>query len=266
MIVGLIGLGFVGSAVNKSFTEKGVKTLVYDKYKKGGIGDIKNCLKAEIIFLCLPTLYCKEKGEYDKTAINDVCTVLCENNYQGVVILKSTVEPETTQNLFIKYGLNLIHNPEFLTARTAYEDFHNQTHIVLGKEDNCDNEKYNLVKKFYKTYFPNAEISQCSSRESESMKSFINSFYAVKVQFFTELYLLCKQNNTDYNKIKDMMLKNGWINSMHTIVPGPDNNISYGGACFPKDTNALCKYMEKYLSPNKVLEATIMERNSMRDD
>ena len=31
-----------------------------------------------------------------------------------------------------KYNLKLCHNPEFLTARTAYEDFHNQTHIVLG--------------------------------------------------------------------------------------------------------------------------------------
>ena len=62
------------------------------------------------------------------------------------------------------------------------------------------------------------------------------------------------------------MLKNGWINPMHTTVPGPDGEISYGGLCFPKDTNALNKYMKRENTPNKVLEACIKERNEMRDD
>ena len=52
---------------------------------------------------------------------------------------------------------------------------------------------------------------------------------------------------------------------MHTNVPGHDGKISYGGLCFPKDTNALNQYMIKSNTPNKVLEATIKERNKMRD-
>ena len=40
------------------------------------------------------------------------------------------------------------------------------------------------------------------------------------------------------------MLKNGWINPMHTTVPGPDGQLSYGGFCFPKDTNALLQFMK----------------------
>ena len=62
------------------------------------------------------------------------------------------------------------------------------------------------------------------------------------------------------------MLKNNWINPMHTNVPGQDGNISYGGMCFPKDTNALNSFMEKNNIPNKVLDATINERNQMRKD
>jgi UDP-glucose 6-dehydrogenase len=62
------------------------------------------------------------------------------------------------------------------------------------------------------------------------------------------------------------MLKNQWINPMHTNVPGPDGNISYGGLCFPKDTKALNSYMKKYNSDNKVLQSSIDERDSMRDD
>ena len=32
---------------------------------------------------------------------------------------------------------------------------------------------------------------------------------------------------------------------MHTNVPGTDGKLSYGGACFPKDTNALNNFMIK---------------------
>jgi len=104
----------------------------------------------------------------------------------------------------------------------------------------------------------------CTSTESESMKIFLNCFYSVKIQFFNELFLLCNNNGTDYNIVKNLMLKNGWINPMHTNVPGNDGQLSYGGFCFPKDTNALLSYMKKNDVAHKVLEATIDERNIMR--
>jgi UDPglucose 6-dehydrogenase len=153
-----------------------------------------------------------------------------------------------------------------LTARTAFEDFHNQTHIVLGKGLNCSEEQVDVLENFYKKYYGSALVSRCTSLESESMKIFCNSYYSVKVQFFTELYLTCKNNGSDYEKIKDMMIKNSWINPMHTTIPGPDGQISYGGLCFPKDTNALLKYMEKNDLPRQILKSTIEERNEMRDD
>lgn len=269
--VGIIGLGFVGGSMHKSFSLKGLKKNIdlfgYDKFKDGGIGNFKDCLNTNIIFLALPTIYNDELGQYDKTPIYETCDLLTENNYKGVIVIKSTVEPETTNKLTEKYqSLQFIHNPEFLTARTAFEDFHNQSHIVLGKGNTCSNDSLENVKNFYKKYYPDAEISVGTCLESESMKSFVNCFYSVKVQFFTELYLLCEQNGCSYNTVKEMMLKNNWINPMHTTVPGPDGQVSYGGLCFPKDTNALNKYMLREGTPNKVLEATIEERNEMRDD
>lgn len=53
---------------------------------------------------------------------------------------------------------------------------------------------------------------------------------------------------------------------MHTNVPGNDGNISYGGYCFPKDTNALNEYMERMKTPHGVLNAVVKERNTMRED
>ena len=96
------------------------------------------------------------------------------------------------------------------------------------------------------------------------MKSFVNSFYAVKVQFFNELYSLCRKINCSYDVVKNLMLKNGWINAQHTKVPGPDGKLSYGGGCFPKDTKALLEYMKKNNSHHAILEACIKEHDTMR--
>jgi UDPglucose 6-dehydrogenase len=182
-------------------------------------------------------------------------------------VIKSTVEPTTTETLITIYPtLKFIHNPEFLTAATAFEDFHNQQHIVLGKGSNVTDEEVAVLEQFYRKYYPDAEISFSTCTESESMKSFVNCFYSVKIQFFTELYLLCEKMGCDYNKVKELMLKNKWINPMHTNVPGTDGQLSYGGYCFPKDTNALLNHMKREGTPHQVMEGTVIERNEMRDD
>ena len=71
--------------------------------------------------------------------------------------------------------MKLIHNPEFCSSNTAFEDFHNQKHIVLGNCNLKDKELL-MLKGFYKIFYKNAEISVCTSSESESMKLFCNSF------------------------------------------------------------------------------------------
>ena len=87
----------------------------------------------------------------------------------------------------------------------------------------------------------------------------------MKVQIFNEFHFLCERKGVDFEVVKDLMLKNNWINPMHTEVPGPDGLPSYGGLCFPKDTNALNHLMKTVGTPNKVLQACIEERDSMRE-
>lgn len=269
MKVCILGLGFVGSAMEQSFNVKNCYNKYdihgYDKYKNINTFDV--CLDAQIIFLSLPTLYNSSLKSYEYDSIYETCYLLEKNDYKGVIVIKSTVEPTLIEQLAQKYkSLDFIHNPEFLTAKTAYEDFHNQKHIVLGKHHRCSDQKFSMVFDFYKNLYSDAEISVCTSTESESIKIFCNTFYAIKIQYFNELYLLCQKINVNYDNIVRIMLKNGWINPMHTQVPGTDGNLSYGGLCFPKDTNALLEFMKKNDSPHAVLEATINERNNMRDD
>jgi len=271
--IGIIGHGFVGSAIHKSLElhicDDNLSLFIYDKYKSEPnlSKSLDELLLTDILFLCLPTLYDKNTETYDLTALNETIDYLSKKNYKGICLIKSTILPNTTLNYFEKYpNLKLIHNPEFLSAKTAFEDFHNQKHIVLGITSIKTHEYIDIIINFYKKYYPDTEITIITSTESELMKLSANSFYSIKIQFFTEIYLLCKKLNCSYETVKQTLLNNGWINPMHTNVPGPDGNISYGGMCFPKDISALQKYMEKIDTPNEILKATINERNIMRID
>ena len=260
------GLGFVGNSMLESFLNKKLDVIGYDKYKDIGVGLFKDLLNVDIIFLALPTKFNESTQTYDLSEIIDSCEFLNSEKYNGLVVIKSTVIPGTTEKLSEKFkNLNLVHNPEFLSAKTAFEDFHSQKHIVLGITSNCNIDKYLLLKNLYSSNYESV-ISECTSNESETMKCFANSFYAVKIQFFTEMYLTCKSNGSNFENVKDMMLRNGWINPMHTNVPGSDGKISYGGYCFPKDTKALNSYLEKNNIPNSILNSTILERDSIRND
>jgi nucleotide sugar dehydrogenase len=265
MIVGIIGLGFVGNAIYQSFFKKKIEMCVYDKYKN--IGNLESCLNTSILFLALPTVYDSSLGSYNKQPIYETCAYLNEYKYRGTIIIKSTIEPNSIEELSLKFPeLNFVHNPEFLKANTAVEDFHNQTHIVLGKSSTCSTNNYNHLIHFYKEYYPTAKISECSSLESEMMKIFVNSFYSVKIQFFTEMYLTCQKVGGDFKTVRNMMLANEQIHPSFTNVPGHDGQISYGGLCFPKDTNALNQYLIRNDIPNGLLDACIKERNKMRND
>ncbi len=259
----IIGIGFVGNAMLQSFLKRQIDVVCYDKYKT--FDKLEDCLKTELCFLCLPTLFDEETRGYNKTALVNTCDYLHKHSYQGIVVIKSTVEPKSTEELGKTYpSLKFVHNPEFLTARTAVEDFENQNHVVLGECMNDNETSIDVLIDFFRKHYPSATITHCSSTESECMKIFCNTFYSVKIQYFTELYCLCKKIDCDYETVTKLMLKNKWINPMHTKIPGPDSLISYGGFCFPKDTNALLAFMKKQDTPSKVLENVIQERNEMR--
>lgn len=259
--VGIVGIGFVGSAIKLSFERKGVTPICYDKYKD--IGELNNLINCDFIFLSLPTPMIEE-GAYDKSSIYETLDNLEKYNYKGVAVVKSTVEPGTVDNLNERYEFKVIHNPEFLTERTAEHDFHNQKHIVLGIDNGC--EKTAKVHDFFNHHYADAEISLCSSRESESMKLFCNNFYAMKIMIFNEFFSVCQKTKTSFENVTALMFKNGWINEMHTKVPGPDGSLGYGGNCFIKDTKALLEFSKRKGSIHGLLEATVKEREILRSD
>ena len=106
MKIGIVGLGFVGGAMVKSFEEKGANVHAkYDKFKNGGIGRIEDLLECDILFSALPTVYNHSIREYNKLPLYETCEYLSANNYKGIFVVKSTIEPNTCDQLASKYGL-----------------------------------------------------------------------------------------------------------------------------------------------------------------
>ena len=160
MKVGIIGNGFVGSAIMHGFVLHVDDIMIYDKDKKRSthsISDVAN--KSDVIFICVPTPMF-ESGECDlsivKSSLHNLDLLAGKKQCEKpIVIIKSTVPPGTTEKLNKLYSnLEVIFSPEFLTEANHIEDFKNQTRIILGGTRPATTK----VKTMFRKAFPKIPI------------------------------------------------------------------------------------------------------------
>ena len=132
--VGVIGNGFVGSAIASAFALH-AKVFVYDVDPRRRIDSFADVMKCEFIFVSVPTpMNVSDSNKIDLSIVEKAFRRISENATRDqIVILKSTVAPGTTKLLLEKFpNLQIVFNPEFLTERKAKFDFLNQSRVVLG--------------------------------------------------------------------------------------------------------------------------------------
>lgn len=252
--IGIIGNGVVGNATARTWMEH-AEVRVYDKLparRTHSWGEVTSC---HVLFLCLPTpplIYSSQETPSgvrgcDISAVDEVCLQLHHDAPDATIALRSTVPVGTTKRLRHDYGLlNLVHNPEFLTARCAVTDAQLPARNILGGEVITGTD----LRAMYETRFPGVPVHSITSDESEAVKLFQNSFFAVKVAFFNELYAYANQIGLNWQRVLEGMLSDGRIAHSHTKVPGPDGKFGFGGACLPKDlANLVCSMNDAGVSP-----------------
>lgn len=256
--IAIIGCGIVGSAIFDFFSKK-IKSVIYDKYKN--IGSLNNILSTDLLFICLPTPW--DGITLDDTEIVETLNFLNDNNYTGFVIMKSTTLVGSCKLYSDKFDLNIIHNPEFLSELNSYNDFAHQDFVILGYTSKS--REISILRDFFKTHFnlTDDKMSECTSDESESVKLMSNTFYSIKIQLFTEYYLLCQKTGMNYDNILKMMLNIGYINPTHTTLPYIDNTIGFHGKCLPKDTYAMNKVMANANTFHGMTETALLERQEI---
>ena len=255
--IGIVGLGFVGSAIRNAMEDRCDLYLVDKDPTKGThtFADLKDC---EGIFVSVPTPFGND-GKCDTSILEYVLEQL--KDYTGVIISKCTAPPLVYKELNSRYP-NLVHAPEFLTAANATTDYLNGKFIIIGGRVKA---YLDQAEKIIKWGQPNAlSVAHCSIEEASLAKYTINSFLATKVTFMNEIYHLAQAIGADYQHIANMVSFDDRIGDSHMRVPGPDGSFGFGGMCFPKDTSALLRYAEDVGIQMNVLDAAVKKNTLLR--
>lgn len=224
--VGVVGCGVIGGAlidwINKHNPDK-CNILKVDPPK--GLND--DLSEADVIFVSIhiPT---EEDLSQDLTVLEQIIS----NCPSVPIFIRTTLKPGTCDMLSRKYNKSVNFMPEFLTERTAVEDFNNQPMVFTNNET--------LLRQI----FVGKEYICMSSLEAEVTKYAHNVFGALKVTYFNGIYEYCQKLGINYENVHNGVLLSGYINRPHTDVPGPDGKFGYGGKCFPKDVNSFIECLK----------------------
>lgn len=260
MKIGIIGFGYVGSAVAASYTDEQV--LVYDpQYLELSkpVALIKR--ECDVIFVCVPTP--TDNGSCDITILDNAIDAL--DGYTGLVIIKSTAPPQWYAMLEATSKLHVAHIPEFLTQARAKHDYVNPHKIVVG----CLPELREPVKRVLIASAINfdrlSSIQFCSIAEASFFKYMANNLLAMKVIINNEFAHLASALGLDWDTISAIAKTDSRLGNTHWQVPGPDGEYGFGGACFPKDTEALLGIAKESEVEMSMLDTAIKTNTKLRN-
>jgi len=243
--IGIIGRGFVGSAVEFGFSAQtgcDAEVRIYDKDPTKSIHTLEETVnKSDFIFLSVPTPSNVDGSMHLgilESVLRDIQVV--NKRRDNIILIRSTIIPGTTAKLCKKFtNLNIVFNPEFLTERSAKFDFINQSRFILGGR------KRNTarVAELYRWRFGDSvPCIETNFETSEMIKYMNNCYFATKVSFLNEMKLVADKCGVDWDMAVEGFIRDGRIGYSHMSVPGPDGRKGFGGSCFPKDIQAMINF------------------------
>ncbi len=254
--IGVIGCGYVGTATAEGFAgNPDNKIYKYDKFKETPHTLSEVVEESEFIFICVPTPIFSDYSGMDMSIVEEVVGEVAQNAKESgkIVIIKSTSIPGTTKKLADKHPhLNFVMNPEFLTQKNANADFLKPFRTVIG----CSNPDIGeRVKALYETILPPGQKYVITDPTSaEVIKYMSNLILASTVLLANEFYELSKKVGANYIDVQKGVEADPRIGT-HLGVPGPDGDVGFGGACFPKDMVGILGLAKKIGVDMSALEA-----------
>lgn len=272
MKISIIGTGYVGTVSAACFAELGHQVICVDVdhlkvdqmnsgippiYEEGLTELLKRHAGKDLIatydydfavknsdvsFICVGTPS-NSDGNIDlsivRTASACIGNSLKNKKEFHVVVVKSTVLPETTEKVVLPliekhsgkqlgdFGIAM--NPEFLREGKAVHDFMHPDKIVVGSIDEMSGD---IVASLYKGL--NCQVTMTNLRTAEMIKYANNAALATKISFANEIGNICKELDIDTFEVmfgvgKDFRIGPHFLNS----------GVGFGGSCLPKDVRAL---------------------------
>jgi nucleotide sugar dehydrogenase len=254
----IVGHGFVGAAVDYGFPDANCDKIIIDPKYGSSVEDLDGN-DIQVSFVCVPTPMGADASIDASILIRTVNLLLLHTD--GLVVIKSTVIPSIVHAL--AKDERVIYNPEFLTEKSANEDFVNPPMHVFGG----NLEKTKILEKLYETYSAckACPVYHMTAAEASFVKYGMNSFLASKVLFFNQFYDIVDEFGGNYNVIRNAIGTDPRIGHSHTMVPGHDGRRSFGGSCFVKDTAALVMFARDQKVPFTVLEEVVRRNQDYRN-
>lgn len=251
MKIGIIGLGVVGKTIQYCFERLGHEVIPHDIVLETNIVDI---LETEVCYICVPTPS-KSDGKCDISIVESVIDELSSLKYSGIVAVKSTVEPGTTQKFIDKYELKICNVPEFLRERCSISDFMDNHDIcVIGTPDT---DVFEIVKKTHGFYPKN--FIMLNPTQSEILKYFHNVHNATMITLANVFYEICNSCDVNYDEIKSALSKRSFISDLYLNCN--KNLRGFSGSCLPKDTLAMDIYCKENNIDIKFFNTIIEDNN-----
>jgi UDPglucose 6-dehydrogenase len=242
--MGIVGHGFVGKAVEYAFSHPMVEHFLVDPNYDTTVDDLIKW-KPQVVFVCAPTPQNPESGFVDASIVEDAALKLLIHT-NAFVVVKSTITPDIVDRIYnsmVDGALDrFVYNPEFLTEKSACEDFVNAEHHVFGGTNGACDELTQIYDIF--SNCRSDKYYRMSGCEASFVKYATNAYLATKLTFFNQLRDVVDSFDCSYNMITRAMGADDRIGYKHTRVPGPDKKRGFGGACLPKDTMAFLKFSE----------------------
>ncbi|MEZ5334397.1 MAG: UDP-glucose/GDP-mannose dehydrogenase family protein [Methanolobus sp.] len=291
MKVSIIGSGYVGSVSAACFADLGHEVICIDideekvKQINAGIAPIweegldellakytqKSLIatsdydyavqNSDASFICVGTPS-DEDGSIDlsivKAASASLGKAIAKKDHYHVVVVKSTVVPETTEKVVLpiveeysgkKAGkdFGIAMNPEFLREGKAVYDFMHPDKVVVGA---IDERSGFVVSELYRGL--DCEITHTNPRTAEMIKYVNNSFLATKISFANEIGNICKQIGVDTYEVMDAVGTDFRIERQFLNC-----GAGFGGSCFPKDVKAIIGKANEIGYAPQLLESVI---------
>jgi nucleotide sugar dehydrogenase len=265
MKIGIIGAGVVGTATGKGLSKLGHEVTFYDILKKkmltlkqegyqvcSSIKDI--ILNTDISFVCVNTPTNKD-GQQDLSQVMSVLDMVTDvlnttaGNRHRLIVFRSTTLPGTMKNVIIPYlekncslergtDYNICNNPEFLRISTSLDDFLNPDRVVIGEDKKGASYSSSLpLKQIYKQLTDNIIITDYDT--AEMIKYASNCFLSLKISFFNEIGLICKELGIDDRQTSLAVSLDKRIGKYGTEAGRP-----FSGMCLPKDTQAFSNFVK----------------------
>jgi len=196
--------------------------------------DVSVIAESEIILICVPTPITVERTPDLSFLINAISSVAKNLRKGSLIIIESTIEPGTCQNLLLpillkESGLgaddfDLAYSPERIDPANLSWTIKNTPKLLAGLSSNAVERSY----KFYNQFVDSITI--CSSIEiAETAKLLENSFRLINISFINEISHFCQKLGIDVTEVIKAAATKPY--GFMPFYP----SVGVGGHCIPVD-------------------------------